>query len=398
MICMIVVDVDLIMVIKYSFGGNKMSNKNGLTKEICLFLNAAIIISCIIFSGVHVAISIALGIIFFVTHAFSIAHRADSNFYKVLFSVFSPFFFTATYLWLIYLFRHPDNLMFSIKSTYKYFFALCVLLDALYCRLFHEKIKIRRVEDYSNDFHVYSSPLQEPTGQESPTSSIQYKNTPILISGEIDTYFEEAGRSIIEKERASIGMLQRLYKIGFNRAARIMDQLCDVGVVGPDEGAKPRKVLMTMEEFQYLIDNNLFSSNNESKQNDEKDSAYSGFDGYNGKFDYMTGSDFEYFCADLLKKNNYEDVKITPASGDFGVDILASQNNILYAIQCKCYSSDIGVDAVYQVSGGMKYYKANIGIVLTNRYFTKQAIELANNIGIILWDRDFLLKLIEKSK
>lgn len=69
-----------------------------------------------------------------------------------------------------------------------------------------------------------------------------------------DIYFEEAGKFIIEKEKASIGMLQRMFKIGFNRAARIMDQLCDAGVVGPEEGTKPRKVLMTMEEFQNYIE------------------------------------------------------------------------------------------------------------------------------------------------
>ena len=69
-----------------------------------------------------------------------------------------------------------------------------------------------------------------------------------------DVYFEEAGKFIIEKEKASIGMLQRMYKIGFNRAARIMDQLCDAGVVGPEEGTKPRKVLMTMEEFQNYLE------------------------------------------------------------------------------------------------------------------------------------------------
>ncbi len=69
---------------------------------------------------------------------------------------------------------------------------------------------------------------------------------------ERDMYFEEAGRFIIEKEKASIGMLQRVFKIGFNRAARIMDQLCELGVVGEEEGTKPRKVLMTLEEFlQY---------------------------------------------------------------------------------------------------------------------------------------------------
>ena len=68
-----------------------------------------------------------------------------------------------------------------------------------------------------------------------------------------DDYFTEAGRFIIEKDKASIGMLQRVYKIGFNRAARIMDQLFAAGVVGPEEGTKPRKVLMTMEEFDEYI-------------------------------------------------------------------------------------------------------------------------------------------------
>lgn len=73
-------------------------------------------------------------------------------------------------------------------------------------------------------------------------------------SNDLDDYFVEAGRFIIEKEKASIGMLQRVYKIGFNRAARIMDQLAQAGVVGPEEGTKPRKILMTMEEFEQYIE------------------------------------------------------------------------------------------------------------------------------------------------
>ena len=67
---------------------------------------------------------------------------------------------------------------------------------------------------------------------------------------ELDEYFVRAGRFIIEKDKASIGMLQRMFKIGFNRAARIMDQLCEAGVVGPEEGTKPRKILMSLEEFE----------------------------------------------------------------------------------------------------------------------------------------------------
>ncbi len=68
--------------------------------------------------------------------------------------------------------------------------------------------------------------------------------------GDRDVYFADAARFLIEKEKGSIGMLQRNFKIGFNRAARIMDQLEEAGVVGPEEGTKPRRVLMTLEEFE----------------------------------------------------------------------------------------------------------------------------------------------------
>ena len=58
---------------------------------------------------------------------------------------------------------------------------------------------------------------------------------------------------LIEREKASIGMLQRNFRIGFNRAGRIIDQLSEAGVVGPDIGTKPRKVLITMQEFDELL-------------------------------------------------------------------------------------------------------------------------------------------------
>lgn len=73
-------------------------------------------------------------------------------------------------------------------------------------------------------------------------------------ANDLDDYFIQAGKFIIEKDKASIGMLQRVYKIGFNRAARIMDQLCEAGVVGPEEGTKPRKVIMSLEEFEQYVE------------------------------------------------------------------------------------------------------------------------------------------------
>ena len=72
-----------------------------------------------------------------------------------------------------------------------------------------------------------------------------------------DEYFAQAGKFLIEKEKGSIGMLQRMFKIGFNRAARIMDQLAEAGVVGDEEGTKPNKILMTMEEFENMLEQGL---------------------------------------------------------------------------------------------------------------------------------------------
>ncbi len=77
------------------------------------------------------------------------------------------------------------------------------------------------------------------------------------VADDKDAYFVEAGKFVIEKDKASIGMLQRVFKIGFNRAARIMDQLAEAGVVGEEEGTKPRKVLLSMEQFEQYIDEYL---------------------------------------------------------------------------------------------------------------------------------------------
>lgn len=101
--------------------------------------------------------------------------------------------------------------------------------------------------DYDNEIVQHVNTSEIGTGQGLGAGSDE---------NERDMYFTEAGRLIIDKDKASIGMLQRTFKIGFNRAARIMDQLCEAGVVGGEEGTKPRKVLMSKEEFeQYMGEN-----------------------------------------------------------------------------------------------------------------------------------------------
>ena len=117
--------------------------------------------------------------------------------------------------------------------------------------------EVQKVVDYlidKNGSTAYSNELEE---------HMMTADVPTSISGvsaedtdDRDVYFTEAGHLIIDKDRASIGMLQRMFKIGFNRAARIMDQLAEAGVVGPEEGTKPRKVLMSKEEFDAYIAEN----------------------------------------------------------------------------------------------------------------------------------------------
>lgn len=114
--------------------------------------------------------------------------------------------------------------------------------------------EVQKVTDYLKDHNGDAAYSQEVV--EHMNSSAAGGN---MVSGsdsasERDAYFVDAGKLIIDKEKASIGMLQRMFKIGFNRAARIMDQLCEAGVVGPEEGTKPRKVLMSMEEFEHYIE------------------------------------------------------------------------------------------------------------------------------------------------
>ena len=99
---------------------------------------------------------------------------------------------------------------------------------------------------------------------EAKMNSVETGNGSVAIDGRGDSladgrdaYFAEAARLIIDKEKGSIGMLQRYFKVGFNRAARIMDQLEEAGIVGPEEGTKPRRVLMSPEQFEQFVEEEL---------------------------------------------------------------------------------------------------------------------------------------------
>ncbi|MCR5837371.1 MAG: restriction endonuclease [Lachnospiraceae bacterium] len=100
----------------------------------------------------------------------------------------------------------------------------------------------------------------------------------------------------------------------------------------------------------------------------------------------LDGLEFEDICATVLKDKGFKKIRVTKASGDQGVDILASKDGKKYAVQCKLYSRPVGNKAVQEVYAGMSYYDCDVAIVMTNSTFTKSAIDLAESTGVELWE------------
>ena len=115
-------------------------------------------------------------------------------------------------------------------------------------------------------------------------------------------------------------------------------------------------------------------------------------------YDTMEGHDFEYYCADLLRNDGFYNVEVTQGSGDQGIDILAEKAGIRYGIQCKCYSNNIGNKAVQEAFAGKTFYHCHVAAVLTNRYFTRSAKQLAERDQVLLWDRDELERLVQNAE
>lgn len=109
--------------------------------------------------------------------------------------------------------------------------------------------------------------------------------------------------------------------------------------------------------------------------------------------DTMSGIEFEDYFTILLNKMGYI-AKGTKATSDEGADIIAEKDNVKYVFQCKNYSSSVGNKAVQEVYTAQGIYKCDKAIVITNNYYTKQAVKEAEILSIILWDRDVLEKIL----
>ena len=220
--------------------------------------------------------------------------------------------------------------------------------------------------------------------------NIRANAAPIYMP-DADPLFAEAAQIVVNEKKGAIGALQRKLKIDFNRAMEIMNQLESVEIVGPESGTEPRIVLVDYPTLQRMLDGATLNKKENTAAN-----IYASKSKNNYKtFDTMSGLEFEHYCAEILESNGFTNVEVTQGSGDHGIDILAEKDDITYAIQCKCYSSNIGNAAVQQAHTGKSLYHKDIAVVLTNQYFTQQAQEEAKALGVKLWDRNRLQNMID---
>lgn len=241
-----------------------------------------------------------------------------------------------------------------------------------------------------------------------------------------DPMYEYARQCVIEAGYASTSLLQRRCNLGYARAARILDQLEQAKVIGPYEGTQPRVVLppyakpkaapaakgikinrSTVKEASAPEEKLVQPPAEETpaqpmvpefvETQPEVQRQVSTVQGC----DDMEGHDFEHLCADALRANGYKQVQVTQASGDYGIDVLAQNNGVSYAIQCKRYNSPVGNHAVQEAYAGAAYYGSSVPVVLTNQDFTPAAREMAASLGVKLWGRselDDLLRVYESTE
>ena len=190
-----------------------------------------------------------------------------------------------------------------------------------------------------------------------------------IFSNKVRRY-EIAKKVILMNGYASESILQQKFGVKYSEAHCIVEKMISDGVAkrfSPETNSEKEHKPFSFNKKEQQISN----------------------------VDLMDGHEFEYWCASLLLKNGFSSADVTPGSGDHGVDVVAIKDQVRYAIQCKCYTKDLGNTPVQEVYAGKEMYRCQVGVVMTNQHFTKGAKELAENTRVLLWDRDKIIEMIE---
>nr|WP_305182084.1 restriction endonuclease [uncultured Schaedlerella sp.] len=252
------------------------------------------------------------------------------------------------------------------------------------------------------EYDLSESELNKVIG-EIQTAGILNANNQVVIDKEslekfLDIYepslFECKNTAFDKETFMEIG--KEIFKSSFEKVYDILpaDELMEyldimekLNIVKYDTKKNTYNILTNKEQYLQICDcipNSFSSTRFDTKTNE--------FDNMN--YDSLTGIEFEKFCAYILSKNGFENIKITPPSGDHGIDVIAERKEVSYAIQCKCYSGNVGNSSVQQAHTGRTLYKKDIAVVMTNSHFTSQAMEEAAALNVKLWDRNKLNSMI----
>ena len=158
------------------------------------------------------------------------------------------------------------------------------------------------------------------------------------------------------------------------------------------------KGLWFVIKWACRVDSHNEYDDDEEVEDDEDDYDSDSFWNTAVAVNNMSGSEFEHFCAKLLRLNGYTNVRITPGAGDQGIDIIAEKDDMKWAFQCKRWGweTHVGNDVVQKTFAGKAFYHCDIAVVITTSSFTHKAEEYARETGVLLWGQDKLYKLMEK--
>ena len=248
------------------------------------------------------------------------------------------------------------------------------------------------ISDYFTQYDMMINTLQSIARYNNIEQFIDFNPELLIESKEKD--FQWKLRNTIERQKNNaIKNIQGLYKNSKEHQVKEYEEFCNSMRLFENRFSDETKefAIKSANEISQKIDRSLarqalFSNYGENTPNacliDE--------------IDRMNGLEFESLCADLLCQNGFVNVSLTPGSGDQGVDVLAEKDGIRYAIQCKCYSKDLGNTPIQEVHTGKDFYGCHVGVVMTNRYFTPGAIEAAKRTNTLLWDRNAILEMMSR--
>lgn len=197
-------------------------------------------------------------------------------------------------------------------------------------------------------------------------------------------------RALQEIENSSMRYVapQEVARVRFEFIANMLSEISTDGAVWKSKADPSKEAVKLYTAANRMRIRFLYNSERTNKSQNVTSRHVGIWD----QIDAMDGSSFEAWCAELLKKIGFRNIRISGKSGDQGVDILAEKEDIKYAIQCKCYSSDLGNTPIQEVYAGKMFYSCHVGAVMTNRHFTDGGRQLASSTGILLWDRDWIQK------